>query len=381
MPEDNFDLIRPYTEEEMREAIPRIINSPAYKPMMDFLFSGDEQENITEALSRSKTIAEFQRNFTLPCISAVISKPTSGTSCSGLEQFDNKKSNLFIANHRDIALDSSILGMFLINNGITPPAMTWGSNLELNEFIIDLGKSNQMVTVFRDGSPKEILRNSQRLSTYINKMISGNQRSIWIAQSKGRTKDGKDHVDASILKMLILSGDKNIKQALKNLNLTPVTISYELEPCGAMKVREVYLSGIEGHYEKDEDEDLQSILGGFMMPKGRIHVNIGSTISDHLIDSIDDKLTNNEIISEAAKIIDKETHKNYKLWPTNYLAYDYLENSSRFSDFYNQKNKDEFEQRCQGIYDIINDDKEALRTLFYKMYANPVYSKINNSFL
>jgi hypothetical protein len=380
MPEDNFDLIRPYTDEEVQKAIPRIINNPAYKPMMDFLFSDEEQKNITEALSKSKTITEFQRNYTLPCISSVVKKTSTETSCSGLEHLDKEKSNLFIANHRDIALDSSILGMFLINNGITPPAMTWGSNLELNEFIVDLGKSNQMVTVFRDGSPKEILRNSQRLSTYINKMISGKKRSIWIAQSKGRTKDGKDHVDASILKMLILSGDKNIKQALKNLNLTPVTISYELEPCGAMKVREVYLSGIEGRYVKDEDEDLQSILGGFMMPKGRIHVNIGSPVNN-LIDTIDDKLTNNEIISEAAKIIDKETHKNYKLWPTNYLAYDYLENSSRFSDFYNQENKDEFEHRCQSIYNIIDDDKETLRNLFYKMYANPVYSKINNNFL
>jgi len=222
MQEDNFDLIRPYTDKEVREAIPRIINDSGFKPMMNFLFDEEEQRSVTEALKQSTNVKEFQKNFTLPCIKNVVEKTSDKTTCAGLNHLDKDKSYLFIANHRDIALDSSILGMHMINNNLTPPAMTWGSNLELSQFIIDLGKCNQMITVFRDGSPKEILRNSQRLSQYINNMISSRERSVWIAQSKGRTKDGKDHVDASILKMLILSGEKNTKQALKNLNLIPV---------------------------------------------------------------------------------------------------------------------------------------------------------------
>lgn len=375
MQEDSFDLIRPYNNEEVRKAIPRIINDSGFKPMMNFLFDQVEQESVKEALRKSTNVREFQKNFTLPCIKTVVEKTSDATTFTGLELLDKEKSHLFIANHRDIALDSSILGMHMINNDLTPPAMTWGNNLELSQFIVDLGKCNQMITVFRDGSPKEILKNSKRLSQYINNLISSRERSVWIAQSKGRTKDGRDHVDASILKMLILSGENTTKQALKNLNLTPVTISYELEPCGAMKVREVFLSKQEGTYVKEENEDLQSILGGFVMNKGRIHLDIGRPINE-FIDEIDDSLTNNEIVSTVASIIDNETHKNYKLWPTNYLAYDYLEKTTKFQEFYDEKTKEDLETRCQAMYSIIDDDKEMLRKLFYKMYANPVYSKL-----
>lgn len=379
MPEDNFDLIRPYTDKEMQEAIPRIVNNPAYKPMMDFLFTEEQQNVITNNVLKVKTIKDFQKHYTLPCVSAIVEKTASGATYSGLENIDKNKSYLYFGNHRDIALDSSILGMHMINNGITPPAISWGSNLEVSEFIVDLGKSNQVITVFRDGTPKEILKNSQRLSTFINKLISSNEKSVWIAQSKGRSKDGRDHVDASILKMLILSRETNAKQALINLNLVPVTISYELEPCGGMKVREVFLSQQE-KYVKDPNEDLNSILGGFRMQKGRIHISIGKPIND-LIPEISDNLTNNDIIREAAALIEIETQKNYQLWSTNYLAYDLLENSTRFEEFYNKETEDNLENRCQMVFEVIDDDKVKLRELFYLMYANPVYNKIKGGFL
>lgn len=379
MPEDNFDLIRPYTDKEMQEAIPRIVNNPAYKPMMDFLFTEDQQNIITNNVLKAKTISDFQKSYTLPCVSAIVEKTTTGATYSGLENIDNNKSFLYFSNHRDIALDSSILGMHLVNNGITPPAISWGSNLEVSEFIVDLGKSNQVITVFRDGTPKEILKNSQRLSTFINKLISSNEKSVWIAQSKGRTKDGRDRVDASILKMLILSRETSVKQALINLNLIPITISYELEPCGGMKVREVFLSQQE-KYVKDPNEDLNSILGGFQMQKGRIHVSIGKPIND-LILEISDNLTNNDIVRAASAIIELETQKNYKLWSTNYLAYDLMENSSRFEEFYNKETKDNLENRCQMVFEVIDDDKVKLRELFYLMYANPVYNKIKGGYI
>lgn len=379
MPEDNFNLIRPYTDEEMQAAIPRIVSDAGYNPMMNFLFTEEEKNAITKEIGNAKTINDFQKSFTLKCINAIVEKTAKSNTCSGLENIDPTKSYLFMGNHRDIALDSSILGQQIINEGITPPSMTWGNNLEVSPFIVDLGKSNQMITVFRDGSPKEILRSSQRLSLYINKMISSLERSIWIAQSKGRTKDGRDHTDPSILKMLILSGDRNIKQAILDLNIIPVTISYELEPCGGMKVREVFLSQQE-KYVKDVDEDLHSILGGFMMQKGGIHLAIGTPIND-LVKNISDNLNNNETLHEVANIIDLQTHKNYKLWPTNYLAYDLLEKGQRFEDTYDNKTKEDLEARCQLVYDVIDGDKEELRRLFYLMYANPVYSKIKGGFL
>lgn len=379
MQEEDFDVIRPYNDDEIPKAVHRIVSDSAYKPMMDFLFTEDQQKVLSNTVLKAKSVSDFQNNFTLPCIEAVLDKTTDGTSCSGIENIEDQKSHLFFANHRDIALDSSILGMNLLRNKITPPAGVWGSNLEVSQFIIDLGKSNQQITVYRDGTPKEILKNSRILSAYINKLISSNERSVWIAQSKGRTKDGRDHVDASILKMLTLSGDRNIKKALLNLNILPATISYELEPCGGMKVREVFLSQQET-YVKDANEDLNSILGGFVMNKGRIHVDFGKPIN-HLIEKISENQTNNEFINEVAQIIDLQTHKNYNLWPTNYLAYDLLENSNRFKETYNKKTEDDLESRCQMVFDVIDSDKKELRRLFYLMYANPVYSKINDGFL
>ena len=379
MQEDNFDLIRPYTDQEVKDAIPRIVKDAAYKPMMDFLFSEEKQKKITKNLLNVKTIDEFQQEFTLPCISSVVEKTSTSATYSGLDNLSRSHKHMFIGNHRDIALDSSLLGLHMINNGITPPAMNWGSNLEVSQFIVDLGKCNQMITVFRDGSPKEILRNSQRLSAFINKFISSNKKSVWIAQSKGRTKDGYDRVEASILKMLILSGDKNTKKACLDLNIIPITISYELEPCGGMKVREVFLSQ-EEKYKKDPHEDFKSIIGGFTMQKGNIHVEFGKPINDK-IDEVNENQTNNGIVRDVAAIIEREGHKNYKLWPTNYLAYDLLENSSRFEEHYNNETKEVLENRCQMVFEVIKDDKEKLRKLFYKMYANPVYIKISEGFL
>lgn len=379
MHEDNFDLIRPYTDQEVKEAIPRIVEDAAFKPMMNFLFSDERQKEVTKNLLAATTISEFQEAFTRPCINSVVKKTTSSATYSGLENISNNHKHLFIGNHRDIALDSSLLGLHMLTNGITPPAMNWGSNLEVSQFIVDLGKCNQMITVFRDGSPKEILRNSQRLSAFINKLISSDQRSVWIAQSKGRTKDGYDHVDASILKMLILSGDKNTKKAILDLNIIPITISYELEPCGAMKVREVFLSQ-EGKYTKDPNEDFNSILGGFTMQKGNIHVEFGKPINDKIAE-VDENQANNAIVQDVAAIINREVHKNYKLWPTNYLAYDLLEKGSRFKKHYNSKTAEELENRCQMVFAVIDDNREELRKLFYLMYANPVYIKFSEGFL
>jgi len=377
MQEDNFDLIRPYTAEEMRAAVPRIISDPAYNPMMDFLFTKEKKEEITREVQKVETIADFQRVFTLPSVTAVMKKTADGCTFSGLENIS--KTHMLLGNHRDIALDSSILGMHLINNGIIPPAMNWGSNLEVSQFIVDLGKSNQMITVFRDGSPKEILRNSQRLSAYINQLISKGERSVWIAQSKGRTKDGLDKMDPSILKMLILSGDKNVKQAILDLNLLAVTISYELEPCGGMKVREVFLSQ-QTKYVKDENEDFNSILGGIIMPKGNVHLAIGKPIND-AIEKLSDDIPNNDFIQQVAALIDKETQRNYKLWPTNYWAFDFLENTNRFEKEYTDSTKQQLEERCLSAIEITKGDDEKVKQLFYQMYANPVYSKISNGFL
>lgn len=377
MNELDFDLIRPYSFEEIQEAIPRMIADKSFHAMMDFLFTKEKKEVVISDMKNAKSVHEFQLALTLSSVQSILAKTTDGITHSGFDNINNDRAYVYLANHRDIVLDSSILGAQLLEFGLTTPHTTWGSNLMITQLIVDLGKSNQMITVFREGTPKELLQNSQRLSAFIRKSIIEDNKPVWIAHRKGRAKDGFDKTDLSILKMLTLSGNADIKSSLANLNLTPATISYEWEPCDAMKVREIYLSK-DGDYVKAKGEDLNSILGGLTTDKGRVHIAMGSPINDEILKVDNSKINNNEFVSIIAELIDKQTHINYKLWPSNYLAYDILNNSSSYSDRYNDGIKEKFEERFQNTVRILQNNNKEIRKLFLLLYANPVINKLKH---
>ncbi len=373
MPEPVFNEIRPYNNQEIQEAIPRILANPQFKALLDYLFPPEEHQPILSKLKEVKNVEEFQQVLTLPAIQAIIRNTSEGLTSSGFENISNDEHYVFIANHRDIALDSSILGLLQLEYGLETSQITWGNNLMVSQLIVDLGKCNQMITVFREGSPKEMLINSKKLSDYIREVVVDRNKTVWIAQRKGRAKNGFDQTDVSILKMLSLSRKSDVKSGLADLNIVPVTISYELEPCGAMKVREIYRSKKE-NYVKDPDEDFKSIIGGVTLPKGRIHFTMGKPINDELL-KIDDAANKSEVVEEVARIIDKQIYLNYHLWPTNYLACDLLENSNRFAAHYDQKTRVRLAERLEMAQQLVNTDPDEIEKLFYQMYANPVYNQ------
>lgn len=375
MPEPVFNEIRPYNNSEMLEAIPRILADPQFQSMLDYLFPPVQQKEIRDGLKKAKNVKDFQMALTLPAIEGIIKNTSSGLTSSGFENINNDNHYVFVANHRDIALDSSILGLSQLYNGIEPSQITWGNNLMLSQLIVDLGKSNQMITVFREGNPKEMLINSQKLSAYMRNTVVEENKTIWVAHRKGRAKNGFDQTDVSILKMLSLSRTSDVKTGLLDLNIVPVTISYELEPCGPMKVREIYLSRKE-NYVKDEGEDFKSILGGVTQAKGRIHLSIGKPINEEL-SVIDDTANKNELVESVAKMIDRQMYKDYHLWPTNYLAYDLLEQSNRYTKHYTEETKVQLEERLQMALQLVDADAKEIQHLFYQMYANPVYNKLS----
>jgi 1-acyl-sn-glycerol-3-phosphate acyltransferase len=325
-------------------------------------------------LQTVKNAQDFQKVITLPAIQGIVSKTSDGLTSSGFENLSKDEHYVFVGNHRDITLDSSLLGMLQLYHGFATSQITWGNNLMVSELIVDLGKCNQMITVFREGSPKEMLINSQNLSAYIRQAVVDENKTVWIAQRKGRAKNGFDLTDVSILKMLSLSRKADVKSGLAELNIVPVTVSYELEPCGGMKVREIYLSQFE-NYVKDKDEDFKSIIGGATIPKGRIHYSIGKPINADLL-NLDDTLNKNEIVDEVAKIIDRQMYQNYHLWPTNYLAYDLLEQSERFAEHYDDKTRAQLNERLAMACEAVEADSGEIKKLFYQMYANPVYNKL-----
>jgi hypothetical protein len=245
----------------------------------------------------------------------------------------------------------------------------------VSPLVVDLGKSNQMITVFREGSPKELLLNSQRLSTYIRKSIAELNKSVWIAHRKGRAKNGFDKTDVSILKMLTLSGDTDIKSWLTQLNIVPVAMSYEWEPCDSMKVREIYLS-MDSTYVKSDDEDLNSMIGGLTGEKGRIHLSLGTPINNEILKIDNRNINNNEFISMVAEIVDNQIYNNYKLWPSNYLAYDLLNNSTEFNNNYNDETRVILENRYAQTTKISQHENDDIRKIFLLLYANPLINKL-----
>ncbi len=370
----DFNEIRPYFGEEIHEAINRIVEAPELEAVANFLLPGEDFEKLKEGIKKSKTKHEFQINLMDKAMRAIARKFTDGVTSEGIENLKRDEASLFLANHRDIILDSSFLAMLMLEKGYETSEMTWGDNLMVTPFIVDVGKVNGMITVFREGTPRELLKNSQRLSAYIREAIVKRKKSVWIAHHKGRAKDGNDKTDVSIIKMLLLSGDNMPKEKLLELNIRTVTISYEWEPCDARKVNELYHSK-DKVYVKDKMEDFESIIGGVLAPKGRVHLVMSKPLSDK-IKEIPANLNTNETAAKTAEIVDRQIVKDYKLWPSNFLAYDLLNNTSRFKNEYDGTIKDKFEERYKNTVKFVGFDNAEIRNLFLTIYANPVINKL-----
>ena len=376
MSEYNFDPIRPYHPEELTAALRRIVSDDNFKHLLNYLFPEEKHEELTNKIITAKNTHQFQIGFMLPVIRSILDKTAGEITVSGMEQLEKGKGYVFIANHRDIILDSSILALHLVSHGHETCMITWGDNLMISPFVEDIGKVNRMITVFREGSPKEIFKNSLLLSAYIRESVTKKLQTVWIAQRKGRSKDGTDTTDVGVLKMLSMTGPRNIIDSLRVLNITPVSISYEWEPCDAMKVRELMLSE-DTTYVKDENEDLRSIIGGIVTQKGRIHVGIGKPLNEEL-DQIDAARRPNEIIQSVAQLVDKQIHDNYRLWPSNLIAHKMLNNHGDLREKFDQDDINYFNQRLNAAINIDESRKNKLRELFLKLYANPVVNKNTN---
>ena len=375
----DFNEIRPYSGDEIKEAIKRIVEAPELEAVANFLLPGEDLEKLKEGIRSSKTKHEFQINLMDKVMRAIAARYTDGITSEGIEDLETGEASLFLANHRDIILDSSFLAMLMLEKGYKTSEMTWGDNLSVTPFIVDVGKVNGMITVFRDGTPRELLKNSQRLSAYIRNAIVERKESVWIAHHKGRAKDGNDKTDVSVIKMLLLSGENSPKEKLLELNIRTVTISYEWEPCDARKVNELYHSKNKV-YVKDKMEDLESIIGGVLAPKGRVHLVMSKPLTDKIKEVLGN-LNTNETAAKVAEIVDLQINRDYKLWPSNYLAYDILNKSSRFAVKYGDDVKDRLEERYKNTVKLVGIDNREIRDLFLTIYANPVANKLKNGFL
>lgn len=372
-----FDNIRPYYDSEVNEALCASLNHPMMKAMMSFTFPEDEEETWKEQLKKTHSIRDFQINFVYKSIQKILENSSEGLTTSGFEKLEPNSSYLFISNHRDIILDTSLLNVSLYDHGLIMTASAIGDNLVQKEFVLKLSKLNRNFLVQRGLSPRELLQSSKLMAEYMYHLLSKENRSVWIAQREGRTKDGNDATHPGVLKMVAMASDeKNCIDYFKKIKIVPVSISYEYDPTDALKMPQLLAQAKDEVYIKDKNEDFITLLSGIIGQKKRIHIHVGDVLDKELDDIVLENNNTNKQIQAVAQLIDDSILQSYKLWPTNYIAYDILNNTDKFSNLYSEKEKQLFERRLELK---INSGNDTLKEGFLAMYANPVVNKLKYS--
>ena len=369
-----FDPIRPFYDHEVQAAIGRLLSEPSFHTALRYVFPDLSGDDVKERLLSLHSVDEFQANIISNAVAAIIRSTTSGVRVAGLEQLDPSKAYLFISNHRDIVLDSAFLNYLLHVQEFPTTRIAIGSNLLQKSWIEDLVKLNKNFIVHRNVHARQAYEYSLRLSKYIRHSITSDNASVWIAQREGRSKEGNDLTQAGLIKMFSMSADDSA-QGYKELNIVPVSISYEMEPCAGMKTMEKYITAQLGKYEKAEGEDLKSMQMGIARPKGRVQFTFGTVLSPEQIDTAFASGNRNEGVKLVAELIDQQIIANYRLFPYNFIAHDLLNASSHFSSNYSEKDVSAFETYMQTELQPLKGEPELLRNQMLKMYANPINRK------
>jgi 1-acyl-sn-glycerol-3-phosphate acyltransferase len=368
-----FDSIRPFYDTEVNEGIRSSVNHPMMKALMNFTFPNLADEVWKEQLLKTHSIRDFQCNFIYQSIQKVLEKSSDGLTTSGFEKLEKNTSYLFISNHRDIILDTSLLNAALFEHGLVMTASAIGDNLVKKAFLLTLAKLNRNFLVLRGLSPRELLQSSKLMSEYIGQLLLRENRSVWIAHREGRTKDGNDATHPGVLKMLAMAADeRNLMDYFKKIKVVPVSISYEYDPTDALKMPQLKAEANNEIYIKEKNEDFMTLLSGIMGQKKRIHIHVGNVL-DHELDQIKHEFDNsNKQIQAMAQAINDSILSSYNLWPTNYIAYDLLHGTTTYASEYTDIEKAVFERRLEKRIDA-QSEFEVQGIL--AMYANPVVNK------
>ena len=368
-----FDSIRPYYDAEVNEAIHSAVNHPMMKAIMNFTFPELDDEIWKEQLKRTHSIRDFQCNFIYKALKKVLEKSSDGLSTSGFDTLEKNTSYLFISNHRDIILDTSLLNACLFEHGLVMTASAIGDNLVKRDFMNTLAKLNRNFLVQRGLSPRELLQSSKLMAEYVGQLLLRENRSVWIAQREGRTKDGNDATHSGVLKMLAMGSDEsNLMDYFKKIKIVPVSISYEYDPTDALKMPQLIAEANDEIYIKEKNEDFVTLLSGIIGQKKRIHIHVGDILDTELDKIAKDFDNTNKQVQALAQTIDDSILQSYKLWPTNYIAYDLLNKSTTYSHFYTENEKSLFERRLEMK---IDQNNPLMVESFLAMYANPVVNK------
>lgn len=366
---NNYDDIRFFNDAEVQVALKSAVRHPMIKALFQYTFKEMDYEKAKKIVLSCKSINDFQRDVISKTVERVLDESSAGLTTSGFSNLDPEKSYLYISNHRDIVLDTSLINVILFRKNLIRTASAIGDNLVQRPFVNALSKLTRNFIVKRGASPREILTSSKKLSEYINFLIHEENRSVWIAQRQGRTKDGNDITEQGVLKMIALAaGKRGLENYLNSLRIVPVSISYEYDPTDILKVPELLAKQAEQEYIKSENEDFNSILKGALGQKKHIHIHAAQPFK---VTERPNQSTN-QILQRVVQHLDNEIQTNYKLWPTNYVAHDLLTSTSKYKAHYSDHDMQQFERRLRLRVNV--EDHKAVES-FLNMYARPVLNK------
>jgi 1-acyl-sn-glycerol-3-phosphate acyltransferase len=375
MPKFDFDDIRPYTDKEVKSKMKLMLKDRAFDDVLMHIFKVRPKVQMVKLqLRMMRSVRQFQGTVIYDLLRWIINNTSDGIKCKGSENLDKNKAYLFISNHRDIVLDAGLLNYLIFAKGLNTTQIAIGDNLLLYDWIEHAVKLNRAFVIKRGLQPRELMKASKKVSAYIRKSIVEDNISSWIAQREGRTKDGDDKTQPSVLKMLNLTNKKSISEGFNELNIVPVSISYEIEPCGLAKMKELIKKEHYGQMKTSKD-DLKSMSMGMFNPKGRIQFNFGKPIEIDF-DEVKTKAEENIQIEEISQLIDKHIYQNFKLWPNNYVAYDMLMQEHRFKEKYTYAEEKRFKSMIEQAMIFIDFPITDIKERFLKLYANPVINKL-----
>ena len=374
-----FDEIRPYDTGEVQQAFNELLADRQFSTMLrgivPWLPKSLRNAVLKIAFIGVKSPLDFQKRFMKPIVRHIIRKHTDGcTFDDNCLPRDFSLRYTFVSNHRDIVLDSALLDVMLVKTGYpTTVEIGIGDNLLIYPWIKRLVRMNKAFTVRRGLTPKEMLRSSQIMSRYIHYAVTQKHENIWIAQREGRAKDSDDRTQDSVLKMLAMGGEGKPIDSLREINIVPLTISYEFDPCDYLKAQEFQQKRDNPAFKKSRQDDLDNMKTGIFGYKGRVHYHCAAPINTW-IDELGD-LPKAEFFAALSKRIDRELHANYCLFPCNYIALDELEGTKKYAQHYTEADKKRFEDYLKGQLEkvkIANPDEKFLRERMLTMYANPL---------
>ncbi len=366
-----FDDIRPYRDNEVGKVIKELCEVPYFINILGKIIPNIPTEAIVAKLKSIQSVYEFQHEFIIPYLRGLEKNTTDGITASGLEGLDPKGGYIFMSNHRDIILDSAFMNVMLDKAGLNTTEIAIGSNLLIYDWIVDLVKLNKSFVVKRNLPVRQMMEASANLSAYIrNRIVEGHQ-NIWIAQREGRSKDGDDKTQGAVLKMLNLSGKGALADNFAELNIVPVAITYEYDPCDALKGYQYQLKRDRPDYKKSKNEDLTHMATGLNGRKGHVHFAFGKPINSGLAEIA--SLPKNDQITAIANMVDAQIYANYKLNPNNYIALDVIEGINKRADHYTEAQKTDFLAYAdKKIAAIDGADHDYVLDQMMHAYANPL---------